>query len=310
MRPRLLSVLAAAGVLCAAAPALAQPGEAAARGDPLQAFNRRMFALQSGLQGSLLVRVLAVYRALTPGVIGVAVHNVLTNVSEPVVIANDVLQLRLKQAGRDTLRLVADTTAGWLGLFDVATPGGLPHHDNDFGITLGRWGVGPGPYLYLPLLGPSTVRDAVGSGVDVALSPLTYLSYPDKAEVSVGQEVLSALDTYERAEPDLNALLAGAADPYATLRSVYLQNREAQIRGSTALPPLAPLDPADPPADTGPGPSASLDPAPAAQSPAAAAAERSAAAPALADAGEDAPIATARDYEPRLVLARAEPPPA
>src|SRR5579872_4531018 len=146
-------------VLAAASPALAQPAPA---DDPFESANRQAFAGHTGLDKGLFRPLARLYHALTPGLIGVAIHNVLTNLSEPVIIANDVLQLRLKRAAHDTLRLTANTTAGWLGIMDVATPAGLPHQDNDFGVTLGRWGVPAGPYLFIPFVGPSSVRDAIG----------------------------------------------------------------------------------------------------------------------------------------------------
>jgi phospholipid-binding lipoprotein MlaA len=279
----------------------AQPMLAAAKtpGDPFEGTNRHFFNSQSGLDKHVFRPVAHVYQRLTPGPIGKAIHNVLTNLSEPLVIVNDLLQLRLKRAGQDTLRLTANTTAGWLGLMDVATPGGLPHHENDFGVTLGRWGVGPGPYLYLPFVGPSTVRDAVGLGVDTAASPLNWVSFPHQTVVLVSQQVVETLDQRVQTEAEQDALLGDAADPYATLRSVYLQNRESLIRGEKATPPLPPIDTEAPAPDAGQAPAItppSEAPSPAAQSP-------SSSLDTQDTLASDAPIVTARDYGPQIVVA-------
>jgi phospholipid-binding lipoprotein MlaA len=315
LRARPAIVLVAIGALIGANPALAQPSTRhSTPGDPYEATNRRFFASQMGLDKGFFRPLARFYHTLTPGVIGVAVHNVLSNLSEPVIIANDLLQFRLKRAAHDTLRLTANTTAGWLGLIDVATPAGLVYRDNDFGVTLGRWGVKPGPYLFLPLVGPSTVRDAFGLGVDTAMNPLNYINFPDRTVVTISVDVVSALDERVRAEPELNALLADAADPYATLRSVYLQNREAEVRGESAAPLLPPLDDETTP-PTGAGSTAPPaeaqppvdQPSPAAASPAASVAGPiTQAAASVPDA--DAPIATARDYTPRIAAATSPAP--
>lgn len=252
MRPRLVFASVGLGLALGAASVV----EAATPGDPFESFNRRIYGSSSDADRRFLLPLARLYRMLTPGPIGKALHNIFTNLGEPVVIFNDVLQVRLKQAADDTVRFTANSLVGLGGLMDVATSSGLPHHTNDFGVTLGVWGVGPGPYLYLPLVGPTTVRDGIGTGVDIAMNPLTYLRYPYRNAVSYTTQVLGGLDLRERAEGDLNALLSGAADPYATLRSVYLQNREALVRGESAPPQLPqidePPDAAPPPASKAP----------------------------------------------------------
>jgi phospholipid-binding lipoprotein MlaA len=234
-----------------------RPAAAATPGDPFEATNRRIYASSSAADRRFLLPLSRLYQRLTPGVFGKALHNIFTNLSEPEVIANYILQARLKQAAHEGLRFVANSTAGCLGIIDVAGRSGLAHHDNDFGVTMGVWGVKPGPYLYLPVLGPSTVRDAIGKGADLLLDPLTYIRYPYRRTVSITVNVLSGLDQRARAEADLEPLLSGAADPYATLRSVYLQNREAMVRGEAATPPLPPLD------EPAPGSAPSAEPPPA-----------------------------------------------
>jgi phospholipid-binding lipoprotein MlaA len=145
------------------------------------------------------------------------------------------------------------------------------------------------------------VRDAIGLGADLALNPLNYLSYPDKTAVSISQQVVGGLDVRERTQADEDNLLADAADPYATLRSVYLQNREAMIRGETAVPPLPPLDePTAPPSSPTAEPPATAPPSASLDRPLLRAADD------VAD--PDAPIATARDYAPQVAAASAPVP--
>ncbi len=265
-------------------------------GDPYERFNRRVYATSMAFDRRYFLPLARVYGELTGGFVGKAIHNVLTNLSEPVIIANDVLQARFKEAGRDFVRLTTNSLVGWGGLIDVATRVGLPQHENDFGVTLGVWGVRPGPYLFLPVLGPSTVRDAIGQGVDLAADPLNFIRFPGEVATVATTTVVGALDTRIQSETEMNALLTDAADPYATLRSVYLQSREAQVRGegaTPALPQLPPMDdePAPPPAGATPAPSPSAKGAPAPT--AASVGER--ADEAVAD--PDQPIVTARRFD-------------
>ena len=307
MRRNLIFATAAAGALLLGGAACADP--VPARGapppeDPFEAMNRGFYAGHNGLDRTVFLPLARLYRALTPGFIGEAIHNGVTNLAEPVGLANDILQGRFKQATHDALRITANSTAGLLGMMDVATPAGLPHHDNDFGITLGVWGVKPGPYLFVPILGPSTVRDTVGQVADIFLDPLLYMRFPGHMTLEITAPIVSGLDTRYRAEPGLQNILSQATDPYATLRSVYLQNREALVRGENASPELPPLD--EPPTDqTSPSPSSSAladqgAPPPTDQTappPAPSAAAPAAETLAEATPDPDAPIATARPYD-------------
>ena len=255
MRPRQIFALAGLGAALLAGHVRAQTP-----GDPYEKINRRFFAAAMRANRRFVLPISRLYGDLTPGPIGKAIHNFITNLGEPVVVANDLLQLRLRRAGDDLARLVTNSTFGVGGLIDLAATQGLPHRDNDFGVTLGRWGVGPGPYLFLPLLGPSTVRDAIGGGADIALTPLTFVRFPGRLTLLFSSQGVGALDTTLRAQSELEAITSAAADPYATIRSDYLQSRAALIRGNNATPVLPPLDdPASPPVSPpAPGPSAGL----------------------------------------------------
>jgi len=256
-----LAVTTGALALAILAPTTATAGashrpDRGAPGDPWEKFNRRMFAFNMKIDHAILVPLSRLTSGLTPGLIGRAIHNFVVNLHEPVVIVNDLLQARPGPAVRSAFRLLVNSTAGGLGAVDVAKALGDPAHKNGFGDTLGRWGASAGPYLVVPVLGPSTVRDLFGSVVDDATEPIQFIKYPYRTEVDFTTSILGGLN--ERAElgPQYEALLAGAADPYATLRSSYLQSREAEIRGDKALPPLPDIEDATPP------PSASTDASP------------------------------------------------
>ena len=237
-----------------------QAAAATTQNDPFERLNRRGFAIQQALTRRGIGIVGVIFHALTPGPIGKAIHNILVNLSEPVVVFNDMLQLRPARAGAAAVRLVINSTVGVAGVIDVTGKTGLPHRPSSFGDTLGRYGVGPGPYLFIPVIGPSTVRDLFGNVVDAVVDPLHFAVYPYRQQVSLTIGVVGGLDQLVSTQADLMALLSNAADPYATLRSTYLQNRQAEVTGETSVPVVLPdLDetaPAAPPQP--PTPSANL----------------------------------------------------
>ncbi|HVN01144.1 MAG TPA: VacJ family lipoprotein [Caulobacteraceae bacterium] len=297
MRPRRLFTLLGFGLAVVGSSAHAQTPE-----DPYEAINRQSYARQTDVAEKYLKPLAQLYQRLTPGPLGVAIHNLVTELSEPVIIINDILQARFRSAGKDLVRLTANASFGLGGTVDVATKHGLPHHDNDFGITLGVWGVKPGPYLFLPFVGPTTVRDVIGIGADAGMNPFNFVRFPGRQTLLITSAVVGGLDKLANTQADLEAITSGAADPYATLRSVYLQNREAQIRGEEATPVLPPLDEPGAPA-AAPAPSAAADPPAAAlatsagQAPLAARAAAGAAADPYVIADLDAPIATAQPVD-------------
>ena len=261
---------------CAAGPRPSAPGSptpaAAANGtprhDPLEGMNRGLYRVGDALDRSIVHPIVAGYRRIAPRPVRQAVHNVLQNLNEPVVFVNDVLQAHPMAAGRTAIRFAANSTVGVAGIFDAAATAGLPHHDNGFGSTLGHYGVGPGPYMYLPLLGPTTLRDAFGDGVDFAADPLSWTRFGNAETVGIARTGLDLLDQREQADARLRALRNTAADPYATLRSVYLQSREAEIKGPEA--PLETLPELPEPSATPPAPDTPPEapaPAPAAPPP-------------------------------------------
>jgi phospholipid-binding lipoprotein MlaA len=156
------------------------------------------------------------------------------------VILNDCLQGKWNQGLRDAGRMAANSTLGIGGILDVATPWNLPAHDNDFGITLAKWGYGPGPYVVLPLLGPRTVRDLPGLGVEYAATPTTWLWLP--WSISIALYGTKTIDLRSREDDIARFRNEAAIDPYVFTRSAYLQYREAQIREGTPASPTSIYD--------------------------------------------------------------------
>ena len=159
-------------------------------------------------------------------------HNVLGNIGAPVQLTNDMLEGKPRRAGDTVMRFAINTTVGVLGIFDVATGWGYPSHDADFGLTLASWGVPEGPFLFLPVLGPTDPRDAGGFGIDIALDPFTWVGGPHDTGLKVFNWTrygLSAVDARERVLDSLDQIKKTALDPYATFRSLYRQHRRAQI---------------------------------------------------------------------------------
>lgn len=188
--------------------------------DPLEPVNRKIYAFNRTADRYILRPVAKTYVDVTPQPARSGIHNFLANLGYPVTIVNALLQGKFGQAGRDTGRFLINTTAGIGGLIDVATPVGLNENDEDFGQTLGYWGVGPGWYLMLPLLGPSTNRGLVGQLADGVTTPERLLE-------TRTQYVLTAVDVIDRRAQLLSAdgFLEQQVDEYVALRTVYLERR-------------------------------------------------------------------------------------
>ena len=235
--PLLRSLLAAATIWSVAGCATPPPASDAAataefreNNDPFEPANRVGYAINDGLDTYFLAPVARAYRFALPNAVRQPIHNVLSNLTTPVYFINDVVQTRPRRAGDTFMRFIINTTAGVGGLFDVAAKLGYPYHDNDFGVTLALWGVPEGPFLFLPILGPSNPRDATGYGVDVAFDPLTYVpsghGLRTLDDVRIG---VAAVDARSQVLDEVDSVKKTALDPYATFRSLYRQNRESTI---------------------------------------------------------------------------------
>ncbi|HET6607411.1 MAG TPA: MlaA family lipoprotein [Rhodopila sp.] len=235
---RRLAYLLALGVClagCATKPPASDPDAVAdyeQTNDPLEPTNRVFYAVNNGLD-TVILRPLALgYRYVVPEPVRNGVHNMLSNIGTPVQLANDMMEGKPRRAGDTVMRFIINTTVGVVGFFDVATKWGYPNHDADFGMTLASWGVPEGPFLFLPVLGPSDPRDAVGFGVDIALDPFTWVGNPRDGTLKAinwARFGLNAVDTRERVEDSLQQIKKTALDPYATFRSLYRQHRHSQI---------------------------------------------------------------------------------
>jgi phospholipid-binding lipoprotein MlaA len=228
----------AALLVLLAGPALAQEAQGAQGAaapparipDPWEGMNRRFFTFTLAVDKVLIAPPVHVYRRVTPQPVQTAIRNVVYNLYEPRTFANDVLQARFRKAGETTIRFVANSTVGLGGMIDVAGKTGLPGHDSDFGQTLGRWGVGTGPYLFVPFYGPSDLRDGAGKLAEVIGDPVSWTIGDIRTtfgQVRAGVDVAQA-----RVDIDdtLESLRRDTADPYATLRSGYSQNRAFKVQ--------------------------------------------------------------------------------
>lgn len=228
----LLGMVALAG--CATMPPLNDPEamkEFQETNDPLEPTNRVFYAVNDALDAVILRPIAVGYRAVVPQPVRTGVHNVLTNLGTPVVLANDMLQGKPRRAGDTLMRMVLNSTLGLGGMFDVATEMGWPEHDSDFGITLAMWGLPDGVYLFLPILGPSNPRDTVGFAVDsFVLDPFGQIGKGTTVRTLRWTRAgLGAVDARSRVIDDLDRVLAGALDPYATIRSLSQQHRRKEI---------------------------------------------------------------------------------
>lgn len=201
--------------------------------DPLEGINRTTLKINDAADKAILLPVAKGYRAVTPEAGRYVVSNFLRNLNSPVVIGNELLQGDLKGAGNATARLVINTLAGFGGILDLADHGGIEHEPEDFGQTLAKWGLGDGMYVVLPLLGPSSVRDASGRLVDSFADPLrTYLFNIDEEHLHytrVGAQVVSQREELIEVIDDLRR---NSFDYYAAVRSAYYQRRQALINDS------------------------------------------------------------------------------
>lgn len=227
---RLLSPLVSAALLSACATV---PGEyRLAERDPLEKFNRGVWGVNQAADKVVVKPVTRVYRAVAPRPVRQGVTNFFTNLSEPWSFINNMLQGKPKRAVRNLGRFVVNSTIGVAGLFDQASKMGVQPAPEDLGQTLAVWGVNGGPYLVLPLLGPSTMRDGIGTGVAAYADPVRVavsdanINVWYKRGYIAGQVISARSDLIESGG---DAFLQSSLDPYAAAHSAYLQSRRAQI---------------------------------------------------------------------------------
>jgi phospholipid-binding lipoprotein MlaA len=194
-------------------------------GDDLEGINRAFYNLNDGLDVHFIKPVAEGYVKVTPQIVRTGVTHFFDNISYPNVIANDMLQGKLKQAWDDTGRFITNSTIGIGGLFDPASGSGLIKHDEDLGQTFGTWGAGEGTYLVLPLLGPNSVRDAPDLATSAFLSPLYWVTWA----VTLPLGALNAVNTRANLLEATRIRDEAALDPYSFTREAYRQNRIYKI---------------------------------------------------------------------------------
>jgi phospholipid-binding lipoprotein MlaA len=206
--------------------------------DPWERFNRTSFAINDRLDRAALKPAAKAYKKVTPQIVRTGISNFISNLDTISTVINDVLQGKMRQAGQDSARFLMNSTLGLGGLFDPASAAGLERNDEDFGQTLGKWGVKSGPYLMLPLLGPSTVRDSIGRIPDQFTHPVNYL------EDDSTRYIIRAVDVLDLRAGllDLDAQLEKSYDRYAFVRTAWLQRREYMVTDGNIEDPALELE--------------------------------------------------------------------
>lgn len=198
--------------------------------DPFEGFNRAMYSANNVFDEGLLVPAAKGYRAVTTSGMRRSLRNFLDNAETPGVIVNDILQGKPRRAGETLARFVINSTVGVGGIIDVAAKWGIAPHSEDFGQTFAVWGIGSGPYLYLPLFGPSSLRDGVGRIFDIAADPLFWIQTNPAEYARYSRFGATAIAFREPAIEPVEQLKEKSLDPYASFRSFYVQSREREIR--------------------------------------------------------------------------------
>ena len=212
------------------------PKDAAARAefekdnDPIEPFNRAMFAFNKQMDGMFLRPAAVVYKSVLPKPVQNGVHNFLSNLRGPVVLANDVLQWEMDRAGNTAGRFVINTTVGILGIWDAAAYMGIEGHSEDFGQTFGTWGIGEGFYIVLPFLGPSNPRDTVGLVTEYFADPVNmWIRNGDYPEMILVRALVTGVDFRARNLQTIDELERTSLDYYVAVRSLYRQRRIDEI---------------------------------------------------------------------------------
>lgn len=242
-----LGALLFAGLMvtgCASTQPVMVGGDVTQAPDPFEQVNRASLQVNMAVEKVVMRPVNTVYRTLLPAPVRTGLSNVYANSRSPIIFINDLLQGKPDRAGRTLARFVINSTVGVGGLLDVAAANGMPRHYEDFGQTLGVWGVKNGPYLVLPILGPTTFRDGVGTAVDIATDPLFWLfgGLTDNSTEGWAYTGAVMLVAYDGSRDDLEELERSSIDLYSALRSAYLQHRQSEVldgaAGADALPDI------------------------------------------------------------------------
>lgn len=204
--------------------------QASLENDAFEGYNRAMYSFNKGVDNVVLKPAAQAYDTVVPVGIDMAISNFFSNLNDITVVINDLLQFKFEQASKDFGRLALNTTVGFGGILDVATEAGYEKNNEDFGQTLGAWGVEPGSYVVLPFFGPRTVRDSFGLVGDIFTDPVTYVEGPDARNPILATRIINAREDLLRAEKVLDE---AAIDEYNYIRSAYLQQRQSLVYDGT-----------------------------------------------------------------------------
>jgi phospholipid-binding lipoprotein MlaA len=232
LRALILGLCAVALAGCAGTPS----PEALAANDPYEPANRQIMVFNGVVDRTFFLPTVKRYLSL-PEAARTGLHNFLRNLATPTIFVNDVLQGKADHAGQSAARFLLNSSAGLGGFLDPATRIGVPYHGEDFGQTLGVWGAGEGPYLMLPLLGPSNPRDTLGLTMDTfVLDPTNYIPIKQHVWWAGGRAYLNVLDLRSQTLETLQGIERSSVDYYAGLRNLYRQVRDNEIRDGAPVP--------------------------------------------------------------------------
>lgn len=221
---------------CASTHPVTTTGDVTQAPDPFEPVNRASMEVNNVIHKVVLRPVNTVYRTILPEPVRIGFSNVYDNSRAPVIFLNDLLQGEPARAGNTLARFLLNSTIGVGGLLDVAAANGIQKHSEDFGQTLGVWGVKNGPYMVLPLLGPTTFRDGIGMAVDIATDPLFWLFGGINETTTAGWAYTGGvmLIGYDNGRDDFEELERSSIDFYSALRSAYLQHRQSEVLNGAA----------------------------------------------------------------------------
>ncbi len=230
-----LTLIATGSLLAACADVPTDPDARIAyeqKNDPIEPANRGVFAANEYVDKHAFKPVAMAYRDNVPDPLQRGIHNFVTNLSEPMIEMNDLLQGNFALGWITFQRFMLNTLVGGFGFFDVAAGNNLPFHDADFGQTFGVWGISEGPYVMLPVFGPSNVRDAIGTGLSFVLDPWTFVGGANAVYANYSRTGVSAVDTRTAYIDPLNEMEQNSLDFYASMRSAYRQHRAYEVRSA------------------------------------------------------------------------------
>jgi phospholipid-binding lipoprotein MlaA len=236
----LLAFAAVAALVCGCAtPPPASDPEALAEyrqnNDPMEPANRALYAVHDKIDTNVSAPVARGYRDWVPLAVRTHLSQFSDNLASPALLGDDMLQAKPRRAGDTLMRFLINTTLGVGGIFDPATGLGYPQHKSDFSVTLALWGVGPGPYVLIPVRGPSEARSIAGYPADFLLNPLTFAPSSAGLEaVNIGSQAVEKVDERAGLLDTVDNVKRTAIDPYATFRSLFHQHHEAEIEATRA----------------------------------------------------------------------------